>query len=45
MKPETDHESNSASLISRITSGDPRAVARAISKVEDSSNDAAALMK
>jgi GTPase len=45
MKPETDHESNSASLIGRITSGDPRAVARAISKVEDSSNDAAALMK
>jgi GTPase len=45
MKPETDHESNSASLISRIISGDPRAVARAISKVEDSSHDAAALMK
>lgn len=45
MKPETDHESNLASLISRITSGDPRSVARAISKVEDSSNDAAALMK
>lgn len=45
MKPETDHGSNLASLIGRITSGDPRAVARAISKVEDGSDDAAALMK
>jgi len=45
MKPETDHGSNLASLIGRITSGDPRAVARAISKVEDSSDDASALMK
>src|SRR5688500_6943035 len=45
MKPETDHGSNLASLIGRITSGDPRAVERAISKVEDSSDDASALMK
>ena len=45
MKPETDHGSNLASLIGRISSGDPRAVARAISKVEDSSDDASALMK
>jgi LAO/AO transport system kinase len=45
MKPDTDHESTLASLIGRITSGDPRAVARAISKVEDSSDDASALMK
>ncbi len=45
MKPETDHGSNLASLIGRITSGDPRAVARAISKVEDGSDDASALMK
>ena len=45
MKPETDHGTNLASLIGRITSGDPRAVARAISKVEDSSDDASALMK
>ena len=45
MKPETDHGSNLASLIGRITSGDTRAVARAISKVEDSSEDASALMK
>ena len=45
MKPDTDRESTLASLIGRLTSGDPRAVARAISKVEDSSDDAAALMK
>lgn len=45
MKPDTDHESTLASLIGRIYSGDPRAVARAISKVEDSSDDASALMK
>ena len=45
MKPETDHDSNLSSLIGRVTSGDPRAVARAISKVEDSSDDASALMK
>src|SRR4026209_1984049 len=45
MKPGNDHDSSSASLIGRITAGDPRAVARAISKVEDSSHDAAALMK
>ena len=43
MKSETDHDSNS--LIGRLTSGDPRAVARAISKVEDSSDDASELMK
>lgn len=45
MKPGNDHDSSSASLIGRITAGDPRAVARAISKVEDSSDDASALMK
>lgn len=45
MKSDTDHDSSSASLIGRITAGDPRAVARAISKVEDSSADASALMK
>ena len=45
MKSETDHDSNSGSLIGRVTSGDPRAVARAISKVEDSSDDASELMK
>ena len=45
MKSGNDHDSSSASLISRITAGDPRAVARAISKVEDSSDDASALMK
>src|SRR5947199_3334522 len=33
------------SLIDRITAGDPRAVARAISKVEDLSEDASQLMK
>jgi LAO/AO transport system kinase len=45
MKSGNDHDSSSASLIGRITAGDPRAVARAISKVEDSSDDASALMK
>ncbi len=45
MKSGNDHDSGSASLIGRITAGDPRAVARAISKVEDSSDDASALMK
>jgi LAO/AO transport system kinase len=45
MKSETDHGSNSASLISGITSGDARAVARAISCVEDNTGDASALMK
>ena len=45
MKSETDQDSDSASLLRRITSGDPRAVARAISKVEDSPDDAAELMK
>ena len=33
------------SLSERVTSGDPAAVARAISKIEDGSNDSAALMK
>jgi len=33
------------SLIERVTSGEPGAVARAISKVEDGSSEAAALMK
>jgi len=32
-------------LSERVTSGDPAAVARAISKIEDGSNDSAALMK
>ncbi|HEU4479574.1 MAG TPA: methylmalonyl Co-A mutase-associated GTPase MeaB [Pyrinomonadaceae bacterium] len=45
MKSETDQDSDSASLLQRITSGDPRAVARAISKVEDSPDEAAELMK
>ena len=45
MTSETDRDSDSASLLRRITSGDPRAVARAISKVEDSPDDAAELMK
>ena len=45
MKSGTDHDSRSSSLIGGITSGDPRAVARAISKVEDSSADASTLMK
>jgi LAO/AO transport system kinase len=34
-----------ASLIDRIVAGDPRAVARAISKVEDGSKDASQLMR
>ena len=41
MKPLIDK----ASLIDRIAAGDPRAVARAISKVEDGSKDASQLMK
>lgn len=45
MTPPTGHEPIPASFIGRITSGDPRAVARAISKVEDSADDASALMK
>jgi LAO/AO transport system kinase len=36
---------NNTSLVERITAGDARAVARAISKVEDVSKDAAQLMK
>ena len=36
---------NNASLVDRISKGDPRAVARAISKVEDLSKDASELMK
>jgi GTPase len=43
MKSTSD--SNSTSLVGGITSGDPRAVARAISKVEDSTDDASDLMK
>ena len=45
MKSATDQNSTSGSLVNRITSGDPRAVARAISKVEDSTDDASDLMK
>lgn len=36
---------NNSSLVDRVAAGDPRAVARAISKVEDVSSDAAQLMK
>ena len=45
MTSRTDHAPIPASFIGRITAGDPRAVARAISKVEDSSEDASELMK
>ena len=45
MTPPTGHEPIPASFVARITAGDPRAVARAISKVEDSADDASALMK
>ena len=45
MKSATNPDSNSTSLIAGITSGDPRAVARAISKVEDGTDDASDLMK
>ncbi len=45
MTPPTGHEPIPTSFIGRITAGDPRAVARAISKVEDSADDASALMK
>ncbi|MBC8030051.1 MAG: methylmalonyl Co-A mutase-associated GTPase MeaB [Pyrinomonadaceae bacterium] len=41
----TDKKDNSAALVERLSAGDIRAVARAISKVEDLSNDAAELMK
>jgi LAO/AO transport system kinase len=40
-----DPSNNNASLVDRIAAGDTRAVARAISKVEDVSKDAAQLMK
>jgi LAO/AO transport system kinase len=40
-----DSSNNNASLVDRIAAGDTRAVARAISKVEDVSKDAAQLMK
>src|SRR5919205_1861083 len=36
---------SSAQLIDRVLAGEPRAVARAISKVEDGAEDAAELMK
>ncbi|MDQ2937426.1 MAG: methylmalonyl Co-A mutase-associated GTPase MeaB, partial [Acidobacteriota bacterium] len=36
---------NNTSLVDRVAAGDTRAVARAISKVEDFSKDAAQLMK
>ena len=45
MKFATDQNSDPPSLLRGVTSGDPRAVARAISKVEDSSDDASDLMK
>lgn len=38
-------QNNNVPLVDRIAAGDPRAVARAISKVEDVSNDASQLMK
>lgn len=40
-----DSANNNLSLVERIAAGDTRAVARAISKVEDVSKDAAQLMK
>lgn len=40
-----ESSNNNTSLVDRIAAGDPRAVARAISKVEDVSKDAAQLMK
>jgi LAO/AO transport system kinase len=40
-----DSANNNPSLVERIAAGDTRAVARAISKVEDVSGDAAQLMK
>jgi LAO/AO transport system kinase len=40
-----DSANNKTSLVDRIAAGDTRAVARAISKVEDVSKDAAQLMK
>ena len=40
-----DSATNNTSLVDRIVAGDTRAVARAISKVEDVSKDAAQLMK
>jgi GTPase len=40
-----DSANNNTSLVDRIAAGDTRAVARAISKVEDASSDAAELMK
>ena len=40
-----DSANNNTSLVDRIAAGDTRAVARAISKVEDVSKDAAQLMK
>ncbi|MGI8732872.1 MAG: methylmalonyl Co-A mutase-associated GTPase MeaB [Pyrinomonadaceae bacterium] len=45
MKSRTDPVPTPASFIARLTAGDPRAVARAISKVEDSTDDASELMK
>ncbi len=47
MSPSTNTDSNgrNASLVERVSAGDIRAVARAISKVEDLSKDAADLMK
>lgn len=41
----TSANNNNTSLVERVSAGDPRAVARAISKVEDLSKDASQLMK
>jgi LAO/AO transport system kinase len=45
MNSQDNSAANPDALVARITSGDPRAVARAISKVEDNSNDASELMR
>ena len=41
----TNNKNDNKSLVDRVSAGDMRAVARAISKVEDVSRDAAELMK
>lgn len=42
---KTNNSGNNTSLVERVSAGDMRAVARAISKVEDLSKDASELMK